>query len=504
MASGTGLPVSQVISINISLTPAAAAYENFDTLLVVGDSDVIDTYQRYRVYANIAAVGQDFTTTAPEYLAAEDFFSQTPNPTSIYIGRWAYTATHARLVGGVLSTADQTISNWTSITNGSFAITIDGTAENIETLNFSTVTNLNGVASIIQTAMQVLKPGSTCVFTAEGNFQFESGTTGTTSTMSFLTAVSPTSGTDISAQLLGTSTTAQYVVDGIVAETAASAVNTFFGLPQQEYGLMFATPDVQDSDYLAVAAIVQATGPNSGFPHIFGVTTNESAALSASATTDIGYELMVGLYSRSFAMYSSTSPYACAAIFGVLLTVDFAGENTMLNIMWQQILGVGFETLTSTEAAALNGKRYNYFALFNNGVSIVVNGTMAADYYIDEIFGMDAFANELQTDVFNLFATAKTKIPQTDPGVDQIVTTLKSGCEKYVTNGFLAPGVWTGASYGPVATGQTLSNGYLIYAPPVATQSAADRAARKSPSIQIGAIEAGAINTVQVDVSINR
>jgi hypothetical protein len=53
-------------------------------------------------------------------------------------------------------------------------------------------------------------------------------------------------------------------------------------------------------------------------------------------------------------------------------------------------------------------------------------------------------------------------------------------------------------------TGQTLSTGYYVYAPKVSTQSAADRAARKSPAVQVAAKLGGAIHEVSVVVNVNQ
>jgi len=505
-----GLPVSRVVSVSISLTPPGAAYENFDTLLIMGDSNVIDTYQRIRSYNSIAEVEGDFGTTAPEFYAAEIFFSQSPEPTQVYIGRWAKTATAGSLVCGVLSGAQQAMSNWTPLTNGSFTVSIDGTPADVTGLNFSTQTNLNGVAAVIQTGLQNVGGGgfssATCKwFAQEGQFVITSGVTGTLSTVSFLTAGG---GVDISAQLKGTAATADYAVAGIAAESAITAVTILDQLPTQWYALMFAAGsnngDIADSDYLAIAAYIEASGPSSGNPHMFGLVTSETTALEVNNLTDIGSELMAAGYDRTFCQYSSESAYAEAGIFGILLTVNLEAQNSMINVMWKQIAGVTYETLTATQADSLDSKRYNYYTLFNNGVAIIVNGMMAANAYIDEIFGMDAFANRIQTDVFNLMVTTPTKIPQTDPGMHDITVTIQSSCAAYVYNGFLAPGTWTAAGFGSLNPGDTLSKGYYVYAPPVATQSIATRSARQSVTFMVAAKESGAVNDVLINALVNR
>jgi hypothetical protein len=77
-------------------------------------------------------------------------------------------------------------------------------------------------------------------------------------------------------------------------------------------------------------------------------------------------------------------------------------------------------------------------------------------------------------------------------------------CAQAVVNGLLAPGTWTQAGFGSLNQGDYLSKGFYVYAPPIALQNPADRAARKSVTFQVAAKLAGAIHTVNVLVNINR
>ncbi|MFX6794094.1 DUF3383 family protein, partial [Acinetobacter baumannii] len=76
--------------------------------------------------------------------------------------------------GGALSAAQKDITAWTAVANGSFKITIDATVKTLSTLDFSGVTNLNGVATIITPALA----GATCVWNGT-QFVVTSPTTGT-------------------------------------------------------------------------------------------------------------------------------------------------------------------------------------------------------------------------------------------------------------------------------------------------------------------------------------
>mgnify|MGYP000985312251 CR=1 FL=1 len=147
------LPVSRLVRVLINLAPIAAARRSFGVLMVAGDSNVINGLERFRTYDTIEGVAADFGVNAPEYKAAQAYFGQTPKPRTIMIGRWIRSASAAENIGGILSASQQTISNWTAISNGGFVIVIDGVTKNLTALDFTGVTNLNGVATVINSSL---------------------------------------------------------------------------------------------------------------------------------------------------------------------------------------------------------------------------------------------------------------------------------------------------------------------------------------------------------------
>lgn len=490
------LPISRLIAVAVNLAPQAAQMQNISTLLILGSSSVIDTTERYRLYSGIDAVAADFGTVAPEYLAAVLWFEQSPQPTSLMIGRWAKTATSAVLRGATLSTAQQAIATWNAVTTGGFSITIDGTVKNITALNFSAATNLNGVASDITTA---LAGAATVVWNAAYNrFELTDATTGATSTLTFASA--PGTGTDISGMLGWTATSSgAYVADGIVAETAVAAATLFdqnYG--QAWYGLTIC--GAVDADHEAVAAYIEAATNK----HVYGVTTNEAGVLVATDTSNIAYILKGLGYRRTATQYSSSNLYAVASLFARILTTDYNGNNTVITLMYKQEPGIVAETLNESQMAALEGFNCNVFVAYNNNTAIIEPGVMASGDFIDIITGTDWLALDIQTAVYNLLYTSTTKIPQTDAGNNLIVVTMEQVLTQAVNNGLLAPGVWQSGGFGSLNTGDFMPKGYYIYAPPISSQNVADRAARKSVTFQIAAKLAGAIHTVDIQINVNR
>ena len=464
------LSVSDVVSVAVSLSPTPSQTRNFGSLLILGDSEVIDSQSRFRQYSGITGVGGDYPTTSPEYLAAVEFFAQTPQPSICYIGAWARNPTHGVLIGATLGSTQQAITNFNAIANGGINLTVDGTPKVLSAINLVGVTNLNAVAAALQTALA----GAATVFWDSNNNRFvvKSATNGTGSSVALATSGS---GTDLSVLLgLSAAVNGLFSVGGIASETPLAAVQTLAGMSNAWYGLMFAASVMpSDSDYLAVSAFIQAASP----ARIFGITTSEAGALIASVTTDIANQVKA---KRTFVQYSSSNPYACAAAFGIAFTVNFSGFNTLYTLMFKQESGITPETLTETQSAALLAVFGNVFVNYDNGVAILQNGTMSDGSFFDVIHGTDWFQNACQTAVFNELLTNR-KIAQTDAGVNLLVTRLSTICDQAVANGLIAPGVWNGPSIGAIVTGQTLSKGYYIFAPPVSSQSQAARAARQSP-----------------------
>jgi len=609
MASA-GLSVSGIVNVTVSLAPIAAQYRNFGIPLFIGSSNIIDVNERMRVYATLEEVAGDFGTTAPEYLAADLYFSQIPQPAQLNIGRWAQAATNGMLDGAVLTAQQQAIGNFNAVTTGAFFIYVDGIPLAVSGLSFASSLNLNNVAATIQAALSSLASGSTVVWNgpSDAYFTIGSGTTGSASSVSYAgapraigrfsltgqpaandtvtingTVVTFVSGTPVGSQVqigasvaatlqnlvafLNTSSdtnirlmtysvvgTALYlvavvtgtpgnaytlaksgtnitvsgatmsggsgsdistllgltaaagappVIPGVNAETPVSCVALLDDIfSQQFYGVMFATSTpLSEADYQAVGGYIEGAS----YSHMFGVSTTNTNVLLSTVTTDTGSNLKGLNLSRTFTSYSSTNAYSAASIFGRLASIDFAGQNTALTVMFKQEPGVTPEILRESYAATLKDKNVNAFVTYVNDTSIVQWGVMANGWFIDERLNLDWLQNFVQTNVYNFLYQSPTKVPQTDAGMNKLVNVVNQSCAQAVVNGIAAPGIWDSSlEFGSLHTGDVLTAGYYTYAQPIANQSQADRAARKATAMQTAIKMAGAIHTANVAITANR
>lgn len=488
----TGLSVDRVVKVAVNLQPLAAGRRNFGVLCIAGDSAVIDGLERLRSYTSIEGVADDFGTTDPEYLAALLYFSQSPKPSILYIARWVREDSPGLLYGGMATT---TMETWTAITDGSMSLAIDGDAVALTSLDFHSATNMNGVASVINTAL-----GSDGDCTWDGTkFIITSGTAGADSSVGY--ATSGASGTNVSALAGLTATLAYDPVPGYDAETPVQCAETLADVSGEWYGLMFAASAMPTDDQsVAVAGFIEAASK----ARVFGYTVTDIRAKSAVYASDLFTRLKALSYDRSIGQFSTSSPYAVASLLGRAFTVNFNANRSTITLKFKTEPGIVAETITETEATALAAKNANVFVNYDNDTAIVQEGKVASGAYFDEVHGLDWLQNAIQTECFNLLYQSKTKVPQTESGVGQIVSTIAKVCREAINNGLIAPGVWNADGFGQLAQGDYLPQGFYIYSQPIVDQAQSEREARKAPPIQVAAKLAGAVHFVDVAIDVNR
>ena len=86
-----GLPLSRVTNVTVTLSARAAQGRNFGSMLILSAATIIPVTERLRLYSSADDIGDDFGVDSEEYKAAVIWFSQSPQPIQIYVGRWAKT-----------------------------------------------------------------------------------------------------------------------------------------------------------------------------------------------------------------------------------------------------------------------------------------------------------------------------------------------------------------------------------------------------------------------------
>jgi len=489
-----GLNIGRLVRVAVNLAPLAASRRGFGTLLILGDSDVIDGLERLRVYTALDEVAQDFGLLAPEYLAAALYFGQSPRPNQLMIGRWMRTASTALLRGGILTIAEQAMSEWTTIIDGTFTITVDGgSPQNVTDLDFSLETTLDGVAAVITAGMV----GAVCTWTGS-RFEIRSVSTGATASLSYAEHLA--GGTALEDKIKCSATTATSLVQGYDAEAPDYAVDVLAEKSAVWYGVTFAAATMPTPVQLvAVGTYIESLL----LSRILGVTETDTRVLDSTYDADLASVFKALGFRRTCVQYSA-NPYAICSLMGRAFSVNFAANRSTITLMYKQEPGVVAEGITETQAQTLKAKRCNVFVAYQNDTAIIQYGVMSGDAYFDEVHGLDWFTDALQNAEYNLLYQSKTKIPQTDAGQNQLVNVAASVCNEAINNGLVAAGTWNADGFGQLERGMFLGQGYYIYTPPMAAQDQATREQRIAPPIQIALKLAGAIHELDVQVDVNR
>lgn len=487
------LSVDRVVKVQINLQPLASARRNFGVLLVVGTSPAVDQSERIRFYTGIDGIATDFGVESAEYAAAALYFAQSPRPSILAVGRWVDADAPAMLKGGLVDDADLDASAWTPIVDGSLGLVIDGTGVTLSDLDFSGATNMNGVAAIVSAALAA--DGASCEWTGQ-SFVITTTATGADASVGYASATG--TGTDLSGRMALTQLMALPLVPGMDAETALECAAALADRSGEWYGLTFAEP-LTDDEHVAVSAFVEASAKS----RVYLTTVTDSRVLSPTVTDDLPSRLKALARLRTITQYSRNPRAVCSAA-GRAFTVNFNANRSTITLKFKQEPGVVPEGLTETQAQTLAAKRINVFTSYDNDTAILQEGVMANGAFFDEVHGLDWLQNAIQTECYNLLYQSKTKIPQTDAGVNQIVTTISMVLGEAVNNGLVAPGVWNADGFGQLARGDYLPTGWYIYAMPIDAQPQSEREQRKAPPIQVAVKLAGAVHFVDVQVDVNR
>jgi hypothetical protein len=491
------LALDSVVTVNISVNPAGVSAPVFNVGRILS-KNVLPYYDRVRNYANPAAVLVDFASNSQEYAAANEYFGQIPAPATMQIARQFTAAQSGVLRGGAL--ADTNYLDYQSITNGGFDININGANHQIYGLNLGAAGSMAAIAADIQTLVAAAVAGTTCTWNAQlACFVITvAGTTGTGSTI--LTAVPPTGGsspTDVSVTLGFANSAGAKATPGCAAETMTVALTSSQVVNPAYFGLGLTT-DFSTQDNKDTMAFAQANRRK------FYCTHSDPNVLATGNTTNLSYYAQNLSYTWVCTQYSSSNPYAAISWMARELIVNYDQPNSDITIKFKQEPGVATENLTQPQVTALESYNCNVY-VNRGGFAMIEQGVMADGTFSDIVNAVLAwYQAKVQTNYFNVLATAPTKVDQTDAGVQKLVKAIDLANQAAVNAGIFAPGVWNGNPLGAVQTGDFLKKGYYTYAPPIATQDAADRAARIAPPITSLTCGAGAIQSGNVQINFQQ
>lgn len=492
------IPVSSVVSVNIAVGAQFPQRAGFGTLnIVTNETGVIGPAERIRSYSNIEGVEADWPSNSEVVAAASAYFSQNPRPTGLKVSVRFEEDQPAQLRGGSVPNTQENVVSLATVSDGEFAITMDGTSEDITGVDLVGAESMDQIAGILQSALRDGTSGAfanaTCVYNG-GRFLISTGTDGGSATIGFGREVNEGTGTDLSS-LLALRQGVATKTDGISAESLTESLSAISDRDDQWYGLAF-TKEVRDSVDVGGEGIVDVAIWIEARTKVFFNITNDLDTLDAVTDSDISSVLASMNLKRTITSFGSNpDQYPGVSIAGRAFTVNFSQPNSTITLKFKQGPGISSESLSVSEKAALDSKNANAFTLI--GASVMYGEGVTADgTFFDEVHGLDWLQDAIQTNLFGYLLTRTTKVPYTDKGTAALQQQLIRALDEAVANGLAAPG--------ETIEGEFLPTGYSTQVVPVASVNQSEKEGRQYGGLTFKLLGAGAIHGVQVNGTFER
>lgn len=455
-----------IVDVQVSRDVQPFSGLDFNAVLFISDEQVFS--ERVRQYSRTADLLTDgFSEDSKTYKAVRSYFSQSPRPRQIAVGR-----RDATVAAFSMTTAQ--VANSTA-----YSMTLMG-----KTITYTSASNATDDAAA---EIELIIDGLQALAAADSDI-----TAGLTPTSAGVGAAAVLTLTEVADMTIAYDAS-QFSV-AWTQETWADAIANVSNEYDSWYAL--ATYDHSVAGVLAIAAEVEALN------RIY-ICSNQHAdnigvqAVPAGANDLLGQLEELNLDRTAF-VYSATADetYIESAYLGDKMTT-VPGRTT-----WDLsgVAGVVADKLTRTQINNINSKKGNFFTTFG-GVDYIREGRMVSGEWIDTIRGADNMALDLQKELARIIASANNagrKIPLTDAGVAILKDAAAAIVEQYVERGFIVDTIIEQDANG----NKTSRRGYTVSAALVSSLTTTQKANREAPTIQIVAYLAGAVHHAKVLVNL--
>lgn len=510
--------ISNVINVQLMAEGSLALADNMNVVAIMTSQLVagkLDSANRYQIYKDSASVVNDFGSSSAIASYASVFFATQPNPigTGGYLvaGYWrsateTVAATHAILTGGYVDQSTM-MSSIQQVTAGTMSITVDGVVKSLASLNFQTCAVPNDVATIVQTALSTSAIVS--FDSINSSFIIKSATTGlVTPATSTITVATPTTGIFVG-NILGISAgSGASVVQGadaasLSSETKVAAMTALKALVNIK-GAMFIDQPI-DADIWAAPAspVVPNLSTWAQANNVLMYDVFSSANNLLTVTANIAWMIKLSGLTNYRMLYSASGNRSMAASYMARVhTVDFNAERSALTMHLKQ-LSVPAENYTQTQITQAQTVGLDIYTTIKNTPVILTSG---ANDYVDNRYNLMSFVDVIGTDLYNLLKQTSTKIPQTQRGINQLLDQCERTTRRFVRAEVFAAGTWDSPNFfgdWNTFSQNILDNGFYCLAGKLSDQSPTDRAARKSPVLQLAVKNAGAVHSINTVINFN-
>lgn len=207
------------------------------------------------------------------------------------------------------------------------------------------------------------------------------------------------------------------------------------------------------------------------------------------------YDFSVGFY--------STQDNFIAGVLGRFSGLNRDTAGTAYTFAYKDIAGFKAEDLSDSQLTALKSYNGNAYMVFSKRYDLIYPAISASGLHVDELYFIELAKFLIQENTV-AGIISRLKVPQTESGLNDIISYITTACERLNSIGWIGDGIWLGETVLDLTAGMAVPSGYMIQSESLSSQSATDRQNRVTPPIYVSLKGTGAFEHVTIRVYIDR
>ena len=279
------------------------------------------------------------------------------------------------------------------------------------------------------------------------------------------------------------------------SSTASAALDEVLDLTTDFYGVFLCSDSAEEIQSLA--AHMQLL--DGRFVLFYAVTGTPAEAASSSGLLAAMQALHT---SRALGIYASEYLDA-ASVLGMAMGLALTRASSAFALCYKPVVGMTPTPLTESQITTLKALNANVYVTRGASRLLLEPGAVASGQRFDEVLYLDRITADLREAAVSLLTEGEGRLPQTDSTSALFINRFSAVLADYESAGVLAPGTWRGSVTDHLSPGDSLENGFALWADSFDTQSDADRAAHRAMPIHVALRFAGSVETLRVDVDVS-
>lgn len=483
------IPASEIVTVLPSVLGAGGTAMALNAVIISDDVKFVA-----KEYSNADAVGNDYGTTSDKYKFAQIYFNgftgSTVKPSALFISKYSAVDSTAKLTGASLRS--MSLDQLKAIT-GAISVTIDGVLAT-GTVDLSAATSFSNAATLIATALTAAVTFDTQL----QSFVIASGTTGSTSSISFATGAAAEA-------LALTELTGAQLDNVTTVDTATTAMKRLTNYTLNLSTIVAETSTALNDDIQKEIAAWVSLQNHRYWLVKYG---EEPTALIANNTTNFAGWIVENNVADVTCVYGTFEHAALCAGYAASLNFSELNGRTTMDFRSTSTLAPSVTDVDDANALESNGYAYyGAFATANDRFIFLRNSVVSGEFkWVDAYLNQIYFNSQLQlAQITGLIANKS--VPYNEVGKSKVRASAQDPINEMLNFGGIQTGVILSEQQKSIINNEAgvdaatiiFNQGYYLM---IRNATAQVRAVRGSFPIKLWYTDGGSVHSINI-ASIN-